>query len=48
MYCLLSYFLSGDDKILNSLWIREYEKAVAGGVKARESLQNEYAKRKKP
>ena len=45
LYCLLSYFLSGDDKRLNLLWIREYEKAVANGIKPRESLQNEYAQR---
>ena len=47
LYCLLTYFLSGDDKRMNSLWIREYEKAVANGIKPRESLKNEYTQRVK-
>ena len=45
LYCLLCYFLSGDDARLESLWISEYEKAVAKGIIPRESLQNEYAQR---
>jgi len=45
LYCLLCYFLNGDDERLDSLWIREYEKAVARGIKPREALQNEYAQR---
>ena len=45
LYCLLCYFLNGDDERLDSLWIREYENAVARGIKPREALQNEYAQR---
>ena len=44
LFCLLRYFLSDDG--LNDLWIREYEKAVHQGIKPRETLQDEYAKRK--
>ena len=44
LYCLLAHFLSGDD--LKDLWIREYEKAIQRGIKPREILQDEYAKRK--
>lgn len=46
LYRLLVYFLGKDEEKLISLWIREYEKAVATGVKPREYLQKEYEKRK--
>ena len=44
LYCLLNYFLSDDD--FSALWLREYEKAQAMGVKPRDSLRAEYEKRK--
>jgi len=44
LYCLLTYFLT--DEKFNALWLREYENAVAGGIKPRENLQEEYEKRK--
>ena len=44
LFYLLAYFLSS--KELSALWLREYEKAVAGGIEPRESLQREYEKRK--
>ena len=44
LYCLLCYFLSDDE--LSSLWIREYERAVADGIEPRDSLRKEYAERK--
>jgi hypothetical protein len=30
----------------NSLWLREYEKAIAGGIEPRESIREEYENRK--
>ena len=46
LYCLLRHFLC--DTEFNALWLREYEKAVAGGVKPREDLMGEYKERKAP
>ncbi|MCL2813681.1 MAG: hypothetical protein FWD23_03685 [Oscillospiraceae bacterium] len=45
LYRLLWYFLGGEGEQMNALWIREYEKAVAGGIKPRDSLRDEYAHR---
>jgi len=42
LYCLLTYFLSE----FNVLWLREYEKAIAAGIKPRDNLNEEYKKRK--
>ena len=41
LYCLLRFLNSQND-----LWIREYEKAIANGIKPRDNLQKEYATRK--
>ena len=41
LYCLLRFLNSQND-----LWIREYEKAVANGIKPRDNLKKEYASRK--
>ena len=43
LYCLLRLL---DDDSLSGLWIREYEKAVANGIKPRNYLQEKYAKLK--
>ena len=40
LYCLLRFINN------ETLWIREYEKAVANGIKPRDYLQKEYAKLK--
>jgi len=41
LYCLLRFLNSQND-----LWIREYEKAVANGIKPRDNLKKEYTARK--
>ena len=43
LYCLLKFLESNE---LNSLWIREYEKACAGGIIPRDNLRAEYVRRK--
>ncbi|MDR1078852.1 MAG: hypothetical protein LBL55_09395 [Propionibacteriaceae bacterium] len=43
LYCLLYYLLGGDD--LAELWLREYDRAVAAGVKPRRQLVEEYQRR---
>ena len=45
LYCLLQHLLNKEG--LDHLWINEYEKAVANGIKPREYLQEGYASRKK-
>jgi len=45
LYMLLRYLLHEEE--LNHLWIREYDKAVASGIKPRKDLRMEYAGRKK-
>ncbi|GHU40479.1 hypothetical protein FACS1894111_01200 [Clostridia bacterium] len=40
LYCLLEYYL--DDDEFENLWIREFERAVAKGIKPREDLRTEY------
>jgi hypothetical protein len=45
LYRLLVYFLDSNDKRLNELWIREYEKAVASDIKPREVLRESYDQR---
>jgi len=45
LYCLLTYFLC--DTEFDSLWLREYERAVARGIKPRDKLREEYRKRKR-
>ena len=43
LYYLLEFL---DDDSLNSLWVREYEKAIKNSINPRKDLQNEYRKRK--
>ena len=44
LYCLLTVFLR--DTEFNSLWLREYEKAVESGIRPRDTLREAYKKLK--
>ena len=46
LYVLLAHYMSGEGERLNALWIREYEKWVAAGIKPRDYLREEYEQRK--
>ena len=43
LHYLLTYFLYGEE--FKALWIREYEKAIAGGITPSKRIQEEYDKR---